>query len=236
MIVWLRSCLFNGLFYLWTGSLLILCSPLLLVSRRGLLWVMHWWAGSVMLMLRVIVGLDYRLVGWERVPAGPVIFAAKHQSAWDTIIFMWLCRDPVYVLKQELRRLPIYGWFCIRSGMILVDRAGGGRALKAMVTAAQAAVAEARPVVIFPQGTRFSPDGKYHPGVYALARNLALPTVPVALNSGLFWGARQSFIKRPGVITLSFLEPLPPTLARNEYLERLASVVETASAALVEAR
>ncbi|MBV9965402.1 MAG: 1-acyl-sn-glycerol-3-phosphate acyltransferase, partial [Alphaproteobacteria bacterium] len=69
------------------------------------------------------------------------------------------------------------------------------------------------------------------PGVAALYQALGLPLVPAAVNSGLYWG-RRSFVKRPGRIALSFLEPIPPGLPRRELMPHLETRIETATSAL----
>ena len=116
-----------------------------------------------------------------------------------------------------------------------VDRKGGGKALRKMVAQARRVIAEGRPLVIFPEGTRVAPGDQrpYHPGVAALYSQLDVPVVPVALNSGCFWG-RRSFAKRPGTITLEFLPKIEPGLQRKEFLQRLEAAIEGRSRALAE--
>jgi 1-acyl-sn-glycerol-3-phosphate acyltransferase len=154
------------------------------------------------------------------------------------MIFAVLIRRPGHVFKRELLWIPVYGWYLWRSGGISIDRTGGAGALKRMIAAARQTIAEGRHIVIFPEGTRV-PVGErkpYHPGVAALYSQLKVPVVPVALNSGLFWG-RRSFLKKPGRIVLEFLEPIPPGLRRREFLEVLEQRIEPASLALAaEAR
>jgi len=235
-VILLRSTLFNVCFYSWLLLLAIPSFPLLALPRRLLPPVVRFWARGVMVMLWLICGLRYRLEGQENLPAGPVLIAAKHQSAWDTIIFLLLFRDPAYVLKQELFKLPLYGWFARHHRMIGIDRAGRAAALKAMLSAAQEATAEGRSLVIFPQGTRTTPgqpasEVPYHSGVYALARGCSLPTVPVALNSGLFWGSK-AYLKRSGEIVVRYLPALAPDLDRKTYMAQLEQEIETATTAL----
>jgi 1-acyl-sn-glycerol-3-phosphate acyltransferase len=141
--------------------------------------------------------------------------------------------DPAVVLKRELLLLPFYGWYAARAGSIAIDRKGGAGALRHMVKAAQRAAALGRPVVIFPQGTRVAPGRPlpYQPGVAALYQALGVPLVPAAVNSGLYWG-RRSFWKRPGRITLEFLDPIMPGLSRRDLMARLEDRIEAATAAL----
>jgi 1-acyl-sn-glycerol-3-phosphate acyltransferase len=117
--------------------------------------------------------------------------------------------------------------------MIGVDRGGAGAALRGLIRAAKAAVAAGRQVVIFPQGTRVPPGeaAPYQPGIAALYGQVEAPVVPVALNSGLFWG-RRSFIKRPGTIVLEVLPALPPGLDRKAFMAQLEQAIETAGARL----
>jgi len=169
----------------------------------------------------------------ENIPDGPAIFASKHQSVWDTLIFNLIVPDCAYVLKRELFRIPLWGWFVWRVGMIGVNRAAGARALKQMVADAGAVLEQGRSIVLFPQGTRTAPgDSKpYLPGAAALYRGSGYPVVPVALNSGLFW-PRRVFRKTPGLITIEFLPPIAPGLDRREFLKRLEGQIEPATTRL----
>ncbi len=210
--------------------------PLLLAPRR---WVMRFgrvWARCVLALLRTIIGLDGEIRGLEHIPSGPSIIAMKHQSAWDTLILPLILDDFAVVLKRELLFVPFYGWYAARAGSIAIDRRGGAGALRHMVRAARRAAAAGRPVVIFPEGTRTAPGQRliYQPGVAALYQALGLPVVPAAVNSGLFWG-RRSFVKRPGRITLAFLEPIPPGLLRREMMSELEARIEAATSALERA-
>ena len=186
-------------------------------------------------MLRWLCGIDHRFLGLDRLPDGPAIIASKHQSAWDTLVLPRLMpgRYPAYVLKAELTRIPIFGSLLKRAGMIAVDRSAGAKALRGMVREAKLRAAEGRSIVIYPEGTRTMPGKKlpYHPGVAALYNELDLPLVPVALNSGLFWG-RNAIFKKPGTILLEVLEPIPPGLNRREAMKQLEAAIEAASARL----
>ena len=233
-MLFLNSLAFNALL---TGSTLVLGIaglPLLLLPRRWCCRLRDLWIGLLLGGLRLIVGLRWRVEGRENLPASArVIVAAKHQSAWETLALHVLFPDPAFVMKRELLRLPLIGWYMARVGMVPIDRSGGARALRTMIAAARTLSDAGRPVVIFPQGTRVAPgvDAPYDSGLYAVYRALDVPVVPVALNSGSFW-PRQAFIKRPGTITVRLLPAIEPGLERSEFMRRVRSMIEEASAAL----
>ena len=223
-----RAFLFNLAFFGLTLLVTFVALPLLAAPRQGIMAVARFWARAVIVLLRVIVGARLEVRGMENVPPGPVVIAAKHLSAFDTIVWLTLLPDTAYVLKKELLSIPFYGWHLRKSGMIPVDRAGGGGALRAMLRSAQAALAEGRQVVIFPEGTRTSPGQRvpYQPGVVAIAGLGLAPVIPVATDSGRVW-ARRALLKRPGVIRISVLPPLPPGLPRAKLLAELEAAIET---------
>ena len=229
----LRSLAFNVFFYSWTTVIVTAGLPLLLGPRSGLYHLGRLWVRVTMAGLALICGLRYEVRGLERLPKGAFLVAAKHQSAWDTLIYSPLLEDAAYVMKQELLWFPLFGLYLMRSGVVAVDRAGGAKALRAMGADARRFTEAGRPLVIFPEGTRTAPGDKrpYHPGIAALYRQLDLPVVPVALNSGLFW-ARKAAHKKPGTIVLEFLPPIEPGLSRKAFMAELEKRIETASARL----
>lgn len=230
---WLRAFVFNIAFCAATALLGVLGLPLLLAPRRWVMRFGRFWAQCVLTLLRAIVGLDGDIRGLDKIPPGACLIAMKHQSAWDTLILPVVLGDPAVVLKRELLRVPFYGWYAARAGSIAIDRGGGAGALRQMVAAARRAAARGRAIVIFPEGTRTAPGQHlaYQPGVAALYQALQVPLVPAAVNSGLYWG-RRSFVKRPGRITLEFLDPIPPGLPRRQLMPELEARIEAATAAL----
>jgi 1-acyl-sn-glycerol-3-phosphate acyltransferase len=228
-----RALLFNAGFYLWTAVLGVLALPVLLMKRKKALALGRIWAGGSMALLRWTVGLTWEMRGRGNLPPGAAIVAVKHQSAWDTIVLPLLFRDFAVVLKRELLWIPVYGWYAKRLAAIPVDRAAGAPALRRMLADAAGPKREGRPIVIFPEGTRTAPGARrpYHPGVAALYKQLGVPLVPVALNSGLFWG-RRAFLKRPGRIVLEFLPPIPPGLERRAAMAQLQERIEEATGRL----
>lgn len=230
-----RALLFNIWFFGWTTVALIAFLPALALPRQAVMFGQRLWARGINLGMRWLVGLRYEIRGKANLPPGPAIIAAKHQSAWDTIIWHLEVPDPAVVMKKELLSLPIYGWYCRHTRQIPIDRGAGAAALKEMLRAARAARDLGRHLIIFPEGTRVAPgtSTRYLPGVAALYRDLGLQVVPVAVNSGLYWG-RNAFMKRPGTIVLEYLEPIPPGLERKAFMDELGRRIETASRHLFE--
>lgn len=225
----IRSLVFNTAFYLVTALFLIVGSPLLLAPRSWAMAGLALHARASLALLRVIVGTRLEVRGRHHLPGGAVLVAAKHQSAWDTFALVPLLDDPALIMKAELMRIPLYGWFSRKFAMIAVRRDRGVSALRAMIRDARERAADGREILIFPEGTRRPPGAApdYKSGVLLLYEGLELACVPVALNSGLYW-PRRRFMRYPGTIIVEFLEPIPPGLARPEFRDRLEQAIETA--------
>lgn len=235
-MIFLRSLIFNLLFFLWAMLSSLLFAPLFLMSSEASLAAGRPWAVVTLWLARIICGVKYDIRGKEFISDTPVLYASKHQSAWDTMIFWVLLTRPTYVLKRELLRIPLWGWYLWRMRMIAIDRSAGGAGLKDMLRQAKTAITT-RPIIIFPEGTRKKPGSPpdYHPGVIALYSSLKVPVIPVALNSGLYWG-KNAFIKRPGTIIIEFLPPIAPGLGKEEFMAKVQGEIETASKKLLDDR
>jgi 1-acyl-sn-glycerol-3-phosphate acyltransferase len=193
------------------------------------------WTNGIIFLLRTICGLRLEMRGEENLPKGAAVIACKHQSAFETMIFHRITRDPAVILKKELLNIPVYGWYCRKTKMIAVDRKGQAAALKSMLVQAQAALDDNRPIIIFPEGTRspIDSDLPFQPGIAALYSKLRQPVTPVALNTGLFW-PRKSFLCRPGKMVIEFLPPIESGLDRKIFMTELKSRIETKTKELVD--
>ncbi|MFO1113347.1 MAG: lysophospholipid acyltransferase family protein [Rhodospirillales bacterium] len=231
----IRSAAFAVLALLFTAVMSILLLPGLALPRKRFQRLAAFWCRGLLALLRWCCGLRWRLVGAGNLPAGPAIIAAKHQSAWDTLIFHVVLDDPVYVLKRELIRVPLFGWYLRKAGNIAIDRSAGLRAIRTMLPAVDRALAEGSQVIVFPEGTRTAPGERaaYQPGIAALYGRAKASVVPVALNSGLFWG-RRHLRKRAGVIIIEILPAMPAELSRPAFLAELERRIEEATARLAE--
>lgn len=230
MMVWLRSALFLLWFLAVTTILSLIFLPVLLLPRRATVWLARLWAQGTFWGLKVFAGIGFEIRG--KAPHGPVLVASKHMSMWDTLALYLALYEPAIVLKRELLRIPFYGWFLAKAAAIPIDRGAGSRALRKMSEAARQVLAEGRPILIFPEGTRQKPGAApdYKPGVAGLYGLLGVDCVPVALNSGAYW---TGFLKRPGTIVLQFLEPIPPGLKRDAFMAQLEGRIESATNALL---
>lgn len=231
----IRSILFNAAIFGWSIFLLIAYVPFLAASRSAMLGAIRFWTRSIFWLQRHVLSLDFEFRGEERLPDGPFIVAAAHQSAWDTICFYAVLSDPAFVLKKELYSVPMFGPYARKLGMIAIDRAGGASEARRMIRDVSAQLEKGRPVVIFPGGTRSAP-GEVVPlksGINALYRRCNVPVVPVSLNSGWFWG-RRSFIKKPGRIIAEFHEPIAPGLDAGGFDAMLADRIYEGNDRLLE--
>ena len=231
----LRSLLFLIWFFGLTGVMAILGLPILPLGPRAMGAYANLWIRAMLFGARIICGLNYRVEGLEQVPAGGVIIAAKHQSAFETLILPFIFPRACFVLKKELLAIPIFGWYLKATQQIAIDRTAGASAMKQMIAQAKAAAAQGRKIIIFPEGTRTAPGESraYHPGVAALYKQLEIPVVPVALNSGLFW-KRNAFLKEPGTVVLRLLPAIAPGQDPRSFLSDLKEKIESESQKLLD--
>lgn len=229
-----RSYLFAAAFYVTTALFLLLGSWLLFAPRRWAMEGLRLHGLASLWLLKHIAGTRIEIRGHEHVPQGACLIVSKHQSAWDTFALVPLFRDPAIVLKDELKWIPFYGWFCVKFEHILVKRDRAAAALRALIEAGKVRVAQDRQVVIFPEGTRRAPGAPpdYKPGYVALYEGLGVPCIPLALNSGLFW-PRRSLLRFPGTIVVEFLAPIPAGMPRKAFKAQLEMRLEEASNRLV---
>ena len=233
-VLMIRSIIFNILFYLNLFAQLIAALPTLLMPRWGILAVGRFWARTNLWLLRTVCGLDADFHGLDKIPPGPLLVAAKHQSMWETFALLLILPDPAYIMKRELMWIPFFGWYAWKAGMIAVDRRRGSQALVDMNASARRELARNRQIIIFPEGTRRSPgaEPRYKYGVAHLYAEMGVPCLPIALNSGLFW-PRRSIRRYPGTVRVEVLDLIPPGLGKEAFFERLQRAVEAATARLV---
>jgi 1-acyl-sn-glycerol-3-phosphate acyltransferase len=228
----MRSWAYTILFLIWALIGPILVVPFL-VTRRMALRGIRIWVYGVMILARTVAGIKFKSEGRENIPTGACIIAGQHQSNYETYRMFIEVDDPVFVLKRELIWIPIIGWFILRAGLIPIDRSTKASALRRMMRAADEAVARGAQIVIFPEGTRISPGerGEYKSGIVALYKRCGVPVVPMALNSGYFWGKKR-VRKDAGEIVFQYLPAVEPGLGKDQLLSTLRERIEGAAATL----
>jgi 1-acyl-sn-glycerol-3-phosphate acyltransferase len=224
----LRSLAFDVLLYGLMGLMGVLFAPMALWSVAGAYRAVKIYAGTMLWLLGAICGLRTEVRGG--VPDGEVIVAAKHQSFLDILILVKVLPRPKFVMKQELRWAPVFGLYAMRIGSTPVNRGARSQAMKDMIAHVEKTGAEARQLVIYPQGTRVLPGSRspYKVGAGVLYERFANPCVPAATNVGVFWSRRSPY-RRPGLAVVEFLPTIPPGLPVAEFMARVEAAVETAS-------
>jgi 1-acyl-sn-glycerol-3-phosphate acyltransferase len=221
----LRSALFNAVFYAVTFGLTLPATVVRLAAPGRVLGMAMLWARILVAAARIICGIRLDVTGLENIPPGAVLIASRHQSAFDTFVWLTLLPRCCYVFKDELLRIPLFGRLITAAGMIAVDRGAGASAIRALLRQADRAVREHRQIVIFPEGTRGDPDSPapLQSGVAAIASRTGLPVIPVFTDSGRVWG-RRAFFKRKGTIRIVIGRPIPAHTGRTALMRALETV------------
>jgi 1-acyl-sn-glycerol-3-phosphate acyltransferase len=216
----IRTTVFTIAFY--GGSVLIVPSVALAAAfgPEAIMVGARAWALWHRLCARVCLGLSIRIEG--DLPRGSYLFVLKHESMFEAIDTLALFHRPAVIFKKELLDIPIWGWVARRHGVIPIDRDAGAAAVRQMLQAGKAAIADNRPIILFPEGTRV-PHGATPPlgaGMAGLYRLLGLPVIPIAIDSGRFV-TKGHFVKQPGIVTFRVGATIPPGLARADIEARV---------------
>jgi 1-acyl-sn-glycerol-3-phosphate acyltransferase len=184
------------------------------------------WARGLLVSLRVVVGLKHAESGLRS--ETPCLIISNHQSTWETLAFLVMAPDVAIIAKKELLSIPVLGWYLRRSPMIIIDRTSGAKSFSIMLEQSRQALSSGRSILIFPEGSRKGPQEpvKFKRGAGLLYKHLAIPALPVALNSGCFWSTAGSGPKSPGTITVSFLPVIPPGLTEAQFTATTERMLE----------
>jgi 1-acyl-sn-glycerol-3-phosphate acyltransferase len=171
------------------------------------------WPRMVLWAARVLCGIRWEIRGWDNLPKGAAVLLSKHQSTWET--FFYVAYMPTllcFVFKRELLWVPFFGWGIGLLEMIHIDRSKGRNAFESVVEQGQRKIDSGRWIILFPEGTRTPPgsQGEYKSGGARLAIRTGAPVVPIAVNAGQYW-PKTTWIKRPGLVTISIGKPIETT-------------------------
>lgn len=217
----LRSLIFSLLIAILTlfyGSICILLFPLLSESKRYDMIVI--WCKITLIALKIICGVHYHIIGLNNLPKEPVVFLSKHQSTWETIAFPALLPNQLcFVLKKSLLYIPFFGWTLGLTKMIYINRKKHHEALISIIRQGKEKLKNGRSIILFPEGTRtqIGTSGRYKASGAHLAKSSGAQIVPIAHNAGTCW-PRHSFIKKPGIVTISIGRPISPNKASTTEL------------------
>lgn len=224
LVYTLRSLVFSVLFACITVIICILFSPFLAIKSKHLYWAGILWCKISLFLLRIICGIKYKIQGKAHLPKTQYIIASKHESAFETILFWELFYIPSFILKQELTKIPFFGYYLKRMDMICIDRSAGTKSLKHIISESSRHLGLKRKVIIYPEGTRAisTQQKKLNPGIFAIYKNCNTPVVPITLNSGTFWPS-SGWTKYPGIITIKISKPIQVGLDKESFMEQLSS-------------
>ncbi len=220
----LRSLLFNLFFYTGIVVVFIIALPALILPPKITLIFGKFLGHYVVFIVRIFLNTKVEFKGIENIPKTEKYFVAcAHQSMFETFALQSILDYPVFILKKELLKIPLFGLYLkkIKSIEIVRDTTTKDN-LNFFNKVANIIKNEKRPLLIFPQGTRVKVDDKvpFKKGVGRIYEALNISCVPVALNSGKVW-PKHGVIKHPGKITVSFLKPIEPGLNRDEFIRNL---------------
>jgi 1-acyl-sn-glycerol-3-phosphate acyltransferase len=221
----IRSIIFNMTFFFAITTMLFLGAPLVLIEEKYV--YIFWKYVSIVLgyITTKIGGISFVVENEENLLKQPAIYAVRHESTWETLILIQKFEEPIFIIKKELLDVPLFGRLSRKSGAISVDRDNGVKALIDATRRVEKSINDGHPVIMFPEGTRVR-AGKHVPmkrGIALFYKKTNCPVVPVIHNSGTFW-PRHGFVKKPGTITLKFLDPIPPGLSQGEFMKKLNNV------------
>ena len=219
----LRSVAYLLLAILLTAPFGLLVSLAVVLPMKARFAIIAFWRRCFMALCKTVLGIEYRVVGRENIPATPSVILAKHQSAWETVGLQAIFPPQVFVLKKSLLMIPFLGWAFAAVKMISIDRRAGSGALRQVVSQGRERLKAGYWVVIFPEGTRIAPGQtrRFKTGGAHLAVKAGALAVPVAHNAGEFW-ARNAFVKQPGTITVSIGPAIDPVGKTAEQVTALA--------------
>ena len=226
----IRSILFYVCLAMWTIFLGALCIPYLFISNKYIQKPVKLWIFGIFLLLKYICRITYEIEGKENIPNYPIIIASKHQSAFETFALFYICKSAVFIHKKQLVYIPIFGQYLKKINMISIDRKGGAKTMRRMMSDTKVKIASGSSIIIFPEGTRKKPGDKpdYKTGFIGIYKETNAKILPVAVNSGNFW-PKQFIFKKKGNIIIKFLKLIQNDLERSKVLSEVENKIEEAT-------
>ncbi|MBD5397952.1 1-acyl-sn-glycerol-3-phosphate acyltransferase [bacterium] len=229
-MIYIRSIIFNILFFTITAFFTLLATIALIFPKKASIKISYWWSFTILTLLKYICQITYNVKGQENIPQNQnVIFASKHQSAWETVAYQYILKNCVFMFKKELTFIPLFGLTLLKAGNIVVDRGNATKTTLQKLNTKFNDRLKTRNIIIFPEGTRTKPNTKvkYKSGLSIITQTMQNKwVVPIAINSGLFW-PKHGFLKHKGTIEVHILPPIPTgKLSKEQFQEILINEIE----------
>ena len=229
-MLFIKSLIFNIFLYAGLISIFILAIPTLILPSKFTIFFGRLSAKYLVFILKIILNTKVKFHGVENLKKVDNFFVASaHQSMFETFALQIPLDGPIFILKKELLNIPLFGWYLRKIGSIAIVRDTTTREnLNFFDKVRERIETSKRPLLIFPQGTRVKLDEQppFKKGVGRIYKALNLPCVPVALNTGKVW-PKNSFLKYPGDIHISFLEPIMSGKNNEEFVKDIENKIYT---------
>ena len=226
----IRNFLFSIFFYLGIILISIIFLPSLLLPKKIVLFggkLMGYWTGiclKIFLSTKIIIKGKENLINKEK-----FFIASSHQSMFETFFLQTIFNSPIFILKKELLKIPVFGWYLIKIGSISIDRGKTTKKNLDFFKKISKSINESnRPLIIFPQGTRLMPNDRtqFKKGVSRIYDELKIKCQPVAINSGSVWPKKES-LKPNLTLIISILKPIEAGMSKETFLEILQKDIYT---------
>ena len=220
----IRNHLFSILFFSGIIFISLIFLPAFFLPRKIVLFggrLMGYWSSFC---LKIVLSVEISVKGKQNIINNEKFFiAASHQSMFETFYLQTIFNSPIFILKKELLLVPIFGWYLKKIGSISIKRNKVTKDNLGFFDDISQIISNSnRPLIIFPQGTRVSPDERppFKKGASRIYEELNIACQPVAINSGYIW-PKKGFKNTNKKITISILKPISPGLSKEEFIKLL---------------
>ena len=224
-MIFFRSLAFNLLFFTISIFIGFFLFPFL-ISSSLTIKISHKWALITIYLLKKICKIEIEInkKNLNKYFNNQVLFAVRHESVLETILFLAYCSNIKYIVKKELLYVPFYGQFVWRCGHIIIDRKEQSKTIFLMLKKIKLLLTKKENLVLFPHGTRVKYRAKVNikPGIYAIYKHLKIPIIPVYMASGHVWD-KKGFIKNPGIVKVTFFDSIESGYSKEKFLKLLNS-------------
>lgn len=224
-MIFFRSLAFNLLFFTISIFIGFFLFPFL-ISSSLTIKISHKWALITIYLLKKICKIEIEInkKNLNKYFNNQVLFAVRHESVLETILFLAYFSNIKYIVKKELLYVPFYGQFVWRCGHIIIDRKEQSKTIFLMLKKIKLLLTKKENLVLFPHGTRVKYRAKVHikPGIYAIYKHLKIPIIPVYMASGHVWD-KKGFLKKPGIVKVIFFDSIESGYSKEKFLKLLNS-------------